>query len=456
MRRALASPYSWLLVVAVLAAIVHWRRGDFATRVLPDTPSYRDFDFSSLAAALSQTRTVGYPAFLKALDGVGIGFDGVALAQFVVFALAVVLFCLGLRVAGFGKATAFAAAASLFLVRAAWDYVPEATADSLGLSLAIATAGVFFAAVSSRGNGWTIAALAASTFLTYQVRPVYVFLILLWPTLSFAFESCLTREADPLRVRLRRLALYAAFLVVPFLAFAGLRKATVGHFGVVSFDGFNFVGIAGQFLDQRIASDLPDDLRPLADEMLRRRPAVEEIVPPTDFAAMEASYDPTIYYLALPIARETYGEDHVAINDAFSRLSWTVLRDRPEDYVRWLLGNAKHAFKQCIYLASTDTATLAAVACLLLLHAWRLMVARKLAPLELSPEDLRRRRIEDHLLLWTAIGFCATKCGLVIFLQPAIGRYMTAAIVFLPPALAVAAARYAESLFLRRRGDAGA
>jgi hypothetical protein len=456
MKRALATPYFWIVVAALIAFGYHAWSGNFAVRQSLDTPSYRDFDAASLKSALSEIRTFGYPLFLKGLEAAGIGEGGAPCVHFLASALAAAAFCAGLRTAGFGAPAAAAASSSLLFVHAARTSLPELIPDSLALSLAIAATGAFLVAVSRRGGWLAFFALALLTFLTYQFRPAYLFLIPLWPALALALESFLTRREDSLRRRIARLGGYLAATTVPFLLFCGLRGATVGHFGLVSFGGYNVVGIAAQFLDEPLASEMPSDLRPLAEEIVRRRPSVEGISPPTDFYAMESSYNPTVWGLVVPTAREVVEGDDVVVNDRLSRLSAEIVHRRPAAFARWLFWNGKHAVRQCLSISVCDGATLMVFAALLGMHGLRLVRRRVLLPQEAvdgRDESLARHRIEDHLLLWTALAFCAAKILLVIGVEPAIGRYMASAAAFLPPAIAVWAARYGERVALWRRSS---
>ncbi|HEV7280133.1 MAG TPA: hypothetical protein VGN57_07975 [Pirellulaceae bacterium] len=456
MKRALASPYVWIALAAAVALASHAALGNLRVHEEPDTASYRDFDASTLEAALSEIRTFGYPLFLKGLGALGIGEAEVPFIHFVVSVLAACVFCAGLQSAGFGRPAAAASSGSLLFLDAGRGFLSDVTPDSLALSLAVASTGVFFVAISRRGNWLAFAALAALTFLTYQFRPAYLFLIPLWPALALVLETFLTRREDPVRRRIARLGGYLVATALPFLLFCGLRLALVGHFGLVSFGGYNVVGIAAQFLDEPLAREMPGDLRPLAEEIVRRRSDVQGIAPPTDFYAMEASYNPTVWGLTVPVAREFAEGDEVRANDSLSRLSGEIIRRRPQAYARWLFWNGKHAVRQCLTLAACDVATLLIVAALVGMHAFRLVRGRSVLPEERiddRPETLARRRTEDHLLLWTAGAFCAAKALLVVGVEPAIGRYMVSAVAFVPPAIAVLAARSAERLAPWRERD---
>ena len=266
MKRALASPYFWIVVAAAIAFGFHALSGGFQVREALDTPSYRDFDASSLTSALSEIRTFGYPLFLKSLNAIGIGEAGAPYVHFVVSILAAIGFCAGLRVAGFGVPAAAAASCSLLFVYAVRSSTPECFPTRSPCRWP-SRRRAFFVAVSPKGGWLAFSALGPLTFLTYQFRPAYLFLIPLWPALALLLESFLTgpgRSAAAPGRQTRALSRGDGSSVSALLRPAG---ATVGHFGLVSFGGYNVVGIAAQFLDAPLAREMPSDLRPLAEEI---------------------------------------------------------------------------------------------------------------------------------------------------------------------------------------------
>ncbi|MBM3999999.1 MAG: hypothetical protein FJ297_10760 [Planctomycetes bacterium] len=404
-----------------------------------DSRTYLTFDFHSPRAMLGQIRTVGYPLFLAMAGDT----DRVPWLQFGIHVMAVAVFLGGLRAAGYSNRTAAWCSVTLLLGRGAVDLARLVTADSLAVSLAIASTGCLVAVTAgpSRRSWWI--GLVVCTFLAYQVRPAYLFLIVTWPVVAWVLDVFLLRRGAPRRARWSRVGRIALATIGPFFVFCGVRWAVVGHFGLVSFGGHNLIGIAGQFLDRELVDTLPDDVRPLARAMLRSRVELGH-APAGDFAGMEAMYNPTAWQVAAPSAASVYGEDVVAANRGLSRLALAVLRRRPAAYARWLVGNANHARRQLLTLIVFDKGTGALLIVFLAGMAVSLVANRSVRrtdagiPATRAPRDVGR--LETHLLFWTALLFAAAKTSLVLLVEPANDRYMTGAAVLIPAAIAAAAA----------------
>ncbi|HUQ71466.1 MAG TPA: hypothetical protein VM165_18200, partial [Planctomycetaceae bacterium] len=225
----------------------------------------------------------------------------------------------------------------------------------------------------------------------------------------------------------------AVTTIAPYVVFCGLRWSVVGHAGLVSFGGYNIVGIAGQAIDEPLLSELSADVQPLAREILQRR---RSAAVPSDYTAMVDGFNPVIWEVAVPAAKELYDNDTIRINHAFSQLSREVLQRRPEFYMRWLRGNAFIAFANLMQLTLMDYGTLLLGLLCGLRLAWRLWTGPS-PSIDVTSADVAQRHLEAHLLLWTAIGFAAAKTLLVLLVEPAGPRYMTPAMSLLPAVLAV-------------------
>ena len=284
----------------------------------------------------------------------------------------------------------------------------------------------------------------ATTFLAYLVRPAYLFLIPLWPVLWVVPVRLLIRDTMDRRTWWVRGARHVAAGVIPFLGFCALRWAIVGHFGIVSFGGYNLIGVVGQFLDEPTIAELPTDLQPLAADMLHRREALPTAEPPRDYLAMERMFNPTVWQAAVPAAKEAAGGVPVQVNSLLSRLSRALLASHRREYLRWFAWNGKHAIKQTALLLMTDRGVQLLVLAFLSLHAASLWRGPAVAA---AGDDACRGHLERHLLFWTAAGFTAAKTLLVILVEPAIGRYMIAATVLLPAVIAVIVAQSAMCLW---------
>jgi hypothetical protein len=427
-----------LLVLADLA----WT-GRLSPVLEPDSGTYLEFDWSSPTTILGGFRTFGYPAFLKFAALFGRDNAAVPFLQWLAATLAAWACFWGLRRGGYRDEIAFWCAATLMLNREMLDFGNLIMSDSLATSLALTSFACFLACMARTTTILDWFGMAALTFLTYQVRPAYIFLIPLWPMMAFLLDLFLLRRTATWGRRLFHFICMTFVTVLPFVAFCSLRGAVVGHWGLVSFGGCNVVGIAGQLLDRELAAELPQSIQQLANRIVDAREQRTDTPGPVDYESFENSYNPIVWGVAVPIAKELQNNDVIAVNRDLTNLSKEILRRRPVAYLRCLLLNAKHAFSELLQLTFRDRGTLFVVFVAFLFHGWSLLrgpVQSRSA--EANSEDLR---IESHLLFWSAIGFASAKSLLVILVEPSIGRYMTAAMALLPPAIAVFLAQQMHS-----------
>ncbi len=460
MNRISLRPVGWLLLASVLTALLFCQRG-VSPEHNPDSSGYLEFTWFPITQALLQHRTFGYPLFLEGCRVVASDVQVVPLAQLAAMILASWVLYWGLRQAGYRPSTAGWCAVVLMLGQGAFKLGTTVTSDSLAISLAVASAACFLATTAPRSGTLAWIGLVLLTFLTYQTRPAYLFLIPLWPLLGRLLDRNLLRPEAARADRWRRVVLYAAATGLPFVAFCTIRWAVVGHWGLVSFGGYNTVGVAGQFLDEELVDELPNDVRLLATEILRRRAADKNWTAPSNFIAMEQMYNPMVWGVAVPAARQLYANNPVLVNQNLGRLSTCIIQRRPTLYMRWLRWNVIHAFKQVVLLSITDLGTMFTGALYLLTHSivffrWRrtafepgstksdgtIKSPRKTSTDWTMETDAGVQHLESHLLFWTAISFAAFKVLLVILVEPANGRYMTGAMPLIPVALMVPAAHY--------------
>lgn len=432
-----SQPVVWVLLQAALVAAFLEATGQFEARLNPDSASYRQMPFDSLAAALSHTRTFGYPAFLRLVRAAA-GTDLAApYFQFAAYVAAAVGFCVALRSIGFSRPAAGAAASALLYSRVAFEQTGDVVADVLAAALAVASMSLLLVAIARPASVVAWAGLTPAVFLTYQTRPAYLFLVPLVPLVGFGLSAFVHRRPVRSFGCLGLTSLLAASTVVPLLAFCALRMAVVGHFGLVSFGGYNLIGISGQFLDEKLAREVSPEVRPLAQRIIQRRRLVADWQPPGDYWAMEAMYNPTVWTLTVPAAEELYGTDAVRTNRSITRLSREVIRLRPRAYLRWLVWSGREAARNFLYLFVTDRATRLCLLALIGSQAWLVWRRFRSGLLPPPPSTSDRRFVEFNTLLWPALAFAAAKLLLVILVETPIGRYVTAAMLFAPPAFAV-------------------
>lgn len=437
---------STLFVVATSLAVLSfcWATGKLAPTYENDSPTYLEFDFSQ---PLSQIRTVGYPSFLRTVGSP----TRVPLAHWICLTAATCIFCGGMIVAGYRWQAACLSAVTLTLGRSILEWGSLIAADSLAMSFAIASTGCFLATTQTRAHrGWWIS-LAVLSFCTYQVRPAYLFMIPLWPVTSLLADWLLLRRDASWREPFSRASVYAALTLLPFIAFCTVRLIAVGHFGLVSFGGYNIVGVASQLMDEELAGEMPADLQPLAKGIVARRAQFPDYAAPESFEAMEQTFNIAVWQIAVPEATEISSDNPHEVNRLLSSLSREIIKRRPGRYARWLAWNANHARQEIFTVTMFDKGTLLLMMLLLVAITLRLWKGPTGAEV-FDAEGQRNERLanaqlhlEFHLLPWIAVGFLIAKTALVILVEPANSRYMSAAACLLPAALAVWTWHFIES-----------
>ncbi len=269
--RIVRNPVFWLAVESgtLFAALVVLH--GVTPLIVTDSVSYLSFKFGSLSSDLMQIRTVGYPLVLSLYRLLTPRLTFLPQVQVLIFYVSVFTFYWGLRRYGCQRWTAFAATAPLFCQRIVPTFAPYVLTEVLASAFAIFSAGFLFVVVSGTRRWLAWIGLAFFVFLAYQVRPAYLFLSLLFPVLGSVLAA-LSSNDRPLTLSWK--ALFVRITVattVPLIVFCFLRLLVVGNFGLVSFAGFNVIGTATQFLNERVEKALPDRFRPLAAAMMEER-----------------------------------------------------------------------------------------------------------------------------------------------------------------------------------------
>ncbi|MDX1643164.1 MAG: hypothetical protein R3244_02280 [Thermoanaerobaculia bacterium] len=365
-RRPWRSPALWLAVQLVLSGWFLASTGGFEYRRVPDTASYLETaDAESLSTALADYRTIGYPAFLelfRSADGT-IRLHRVPAVQWWLYAAAVLSFFIGLARLSDSRWLAFVAATPLVYspIRLLVDRVQP---DFLAAAAVVASFGLLFSLLE-RSSRLRWIAFGAVVFLSYQLRPAGLFLVGLLPLVG-GLVCWLGRRLEPAHA-LRAAGRIALVTLLPLLAFGGLRWLTVGHFGLVSFGGFNAMGMAACFLDHRLLRELPEEQRPLAQAILRSRleRGYEPMTRADDPREYFAQYSPNIFSISASTAKRLLRRDAateprgagsgagggarvgsrpgdlsvewaVEVNRRLSRLAREIVVRRPVLYLNWV------------------------------------------------------------------------------------------------------------------------
>ncbi|MFN9978053.1 MAG: hypothetical protein ACK58T_49910, partial [Phycisphaerae bacterium] len=105
--------------------------------------------------------------------------------------------------------------------------------------------------------------------------------------------------------RIPAVLIAGAIVSLPMIGYSMLRYSVTGHFGVVSFGGYNVAGIAGQFLVKDDIPLLSPDLQQMATEAIERRdsgqlrPGLYDDLPVMNYMRLEDRHDLTISFVLL-------------------------------------------------------------------------------------------------------------------------------------------------------------
>jgi hypothetical protein len=423
--------YLFLAQVIAIAGILQWN-GKFEPTPQFDTASYRDYAMDSVEAALNDKRTFVYPCVLRFFQTVDGSDRLIPWFQFTCSAAAIGFLMAVLLACKWNCWMALAAVSPILASQMVLDYSGLLTPDLLAQSLAIGVVSLWIFAVHSGRNACAYAGLALAVFLTYQTKPSYLFLLAFVPIGGFIARAWLMPTHRDAWLVAFRLSLAS---IIPFLAWCTFRWAWVGHFGLVSFGGYNIVGIAGQLLERDTLPFLSADVQPLAEEILKRRDGLKDWPLQRDYESMETQFNRSVWEIAVPVASSLYGDDSRLMNYQMAKLSSEILLQDPKAYLRWLAWSTKRAIRTSVEITLRNPIVMLSIP--LMLCAFAIRWRRKSLGVELARSiDFA---YEFQWIVWTAIGFAVCKLGLVILVEPPIDRYCAPATIFLPSILVMIA-----------------
>lgn len=418
-------PRILLAVFLLITAVGLWATGRLQPQPVPDTPGYADFPFDSPAAALNHIRTPGYPLFLRAVKPLAGDWKAVPVAQLLVYSAAVVLFFRSLH----GWTTRWGRpviAGSLLAANILWGYIDWISTETLAAAAGITTVSLLLARSAGTAGRGNLAGVAAAVAAGWLIRPAYLFLVPLVPVLGALLSGAFATGRAK-----REFLILALTTVIPVVAWCTLRQVVVGRFGIVSFGGYNLIGVAGQFLDAEGVQALSPDLKPIAEAALERREAVTFAGPDLpesqrlNYDRIEWRYDDTIWRVFTPAAEQVVGREPVAVNSALKRLAIEILRQHPRDYAIWLAKATRQGVRKLVADWVLNPVGLAAI--LLLITCQVLVTAR----CGTSPSLVDGRPSPAAVLLLTAVVYAAVNLAVVIPVCPPLGRMTDAAGVLL-------------------------
>lgn len=426
-------PRLYLAIQMAIVVAVLWTGGRLAPVHFRDTASYLEASRLSPTAMLGHYRTPAYPLLLRAVVEFSPDYTLMPWIHVLFHLAAVLLLDASLRRFGASPWQAFAGASAL-LYTLFGDPSPGALLTDVPAKAAAAMAMAFLfrtAAVPRSASAWL--GLTVLLALTYQIRPAYLFLVG-WTPLAGLVVLRIRSGAMGLPFHWRLpLAGWCAASLLPCLAYCTLRLVAVGHFGLVSFVGGSFIGVAAEWVDrQMVESRLPSEYRPLAAEILRQRQALGVKSPYNelgmDMHVWDENYNIYVWRIAYPAAHRLYGDDIVRIDRQMSGLSRQIIGFRKAAYFGFLLRNFRHGLGKFL---QTGFLLQAMLGLGLALFVLRVLVCPRSGP-EPSMPGLLPPSSVLHAVLIPALVFAGCKLLLVASMEVTIPRYVDAMALFLP------------------------
>ncbi|SFI08804.1 hypothetical protein [Planctomicrobium piriforme] len=420
-----------------------------------DTPSYQDFSFQTWQGSLDSIRTPLFPLLLKTVEAATGSLAAMPTVHFLLFAAAVLVFHAGLLANGCSSARSAVIAGSLLISNILWGYVSTLATDTVAAAAGVAVLGAILLVAGTRQRGfsnwWLWLLLSILVTVGWLLRPANLFLV---PLTMIAVP--MLQVSNSLRLRgwrsaLRSFLITSTVVCVPLLAYCGLRSNVVGKFGIVSFGGYNLIGVTGQFLDAELVPQLPADLQPLANAALARKTALpaDEFPLPHEprlhYMRMEVGYDVYIWKLFVPAAQEVSGNNAAAVNTQLKQLGAALAILRPRDYVTWLLKAARQALFKLLgdftlnYAGGPMMMGTAVLAILATLRKWSNPAVAA------TPEGMK---IINILFCLVAL-YAGLSLLLVILVCPPLGRMTDAAAIGLAPLVVAAFCEFTAQLLMR-------
>ncbi len=409
-------------------------------RLVNDSPSYLEYPFDSLSAALRSIRTPGYPIFLQ-MTATTIGVAAVPLVQLLLHALAAWMLLRELLRWNALPIAAGAAAIAVAFGCTPLDNLAIVSTDSIAASI-----GVMVAVMLMRWRRRDCALAAAMPVIIFGVmciaiRPAYLALIP-WVAVAGSLLGVMpipTRNSLSIRRAILASAGLSIAMLLPIVGWCVLRGVVVGDYAVLPFGHQNLAGITLQLVSDdeiRAISGEPGRLGRefliRRDEVLRNDPSLSGGDASTTMT-MEARWDPYIWLAIVPSANLIHSNDTIASHRGIAALNREIIWRYPVRYIRWLAlaarrsiwGTAANILMNPVFLVAFTLVVLGALS--------RAVTGQ--------PESRSTQDPGIDALFVVAVTYFIVGAGFIIFTSPPLGRFTDASAIFIPAWIAARAAR---------------
>jgi len=433
-------------MMAVSAAILI-ATGGFSPVVTRDTADYLDILGFPEMFAFHRAPYYGWLAWLLSFGGRS--YLAIPAVQFAVYCAAVWVLIAQLRRFGLSARAGLSAGATLLFANSVLIVTRDVHPESFAISAALfACAGTL--RLADGPTRWAWIAVLAGSGVAYALRPSFLPLVVALPVLFVALRAVARRPRA-----IGRVGLILLVSALPFLGIGSLRYSLVGDFNIASFGGYVMSGTAALMLSDEIVARLPDDVKPLATEILKERQAGEEsgafLGIPRNADGARSYHSAALAYfdvlarthddvLKISWAKLRAGESIVDYNRRMTRFSLAVFRAAPDRYAAWLVGASTRLFGRSFV---TNLPAVLALAVIALAWPWRLLSQSETM---VHPES----RADFPVLSLLAILWLAASAPLTVLIHAPANRFIeTSSLLVAAPLI------YWASLLVRPKTNPG-
>lgn len=420
-------------VITATLLLVAGITGRLQPVAVPDTPSYANYPFDSLDAALRSIRTPGYPALLWLSGALG-GDVSVPWIHVLLHAVAAWAMWCELRRWSVEFWPALAAGMAVGLGCTFMDNVAVVATDGPAASIGVLAA-VTMMRWHRRGQRWSDAILVALfSIAAISLRPAYLALapwaLACGAMLRFSPAASAKPTASWSWIAMPGL------ITIAVVAWMTLRLVAVGDFGVLPFGHQNLAGITVQLVSDDELRSIDGPAGELASEIIAQRD--QRITDgyrfyegdPGATMTLEGRWNDMIYQVVVPAAMKLHGDDAIANHDAIKRLNQKIVWRYPLRYARWLLLAARRA---AWVIASDIVMHPIFLSGLALAIAWE---ARRLwQGIDISAAVSAERG--SAMLFLVGGSYAVVQVAFIILTSPPLGRFADAAAICIPAWIAV-------------------
>jgi hypothetical protein len=420
----------FILVLQIVSILFFWAFfQDHAPIIAPDSKGYIEFSWSEM---FDHVRTIGYPAFVHSIRCFDPTLRFLPTLQLMIHLGAVLAFAASCRRFGFSKLMTLAISSPLLYSPAIRDTRSWVLTDALGCSVSILVIGCLLIALHSPPSWRWWLVLGAILFVNYTIRPAYLFMVGLVPFLAIAI-ALIRYGIHDWRKQVKQSLLRAVCVsVLPLMLFCTLRLVLTNHFGLVSFGGYNMIGIMSQFVGREDIALVPAEFKPVTTfivEEQRNRRLIninENGQRVLSYREIMANYNVYIHQLIVPFLAEQGLTKPSEIDRFLNRYVGVLLGLHGDAYLQWL----KYSVTFALSRAPDPMFNLALVLVLIGLY-----LARIAMPLPVSRGSYSIGRWEPAVVLIFGFGFLLAKLVLVVAVELPIDRYLLPVYLFLPSML---------------------